>query len=583
MKFNNGFVDQVRNSIDIVKVISEYVRLRKTGANYLGLCPFHSEKTPSFNVHAGRQFYKCFGCDAKGDVFHFIQSIEGISFPESVKFLAERYGISLPRFNASDDLDEAAKERMALFEINARAASVFRDQLSNTREGNQADAYLNNRGVSLQTAERFDLGYSMGSGDSLLRKLSGQYPVSLLLRSGLVVSSDQDSSLFDRFRRRVMFPIRNESGKHIAFGGRILGEGQPKYLNSPETPVYSKSRTLYALFQARESIRRKNFAILVEGYMDCIALHQAGIENTVAACGTSLTDLQAKLLARFTDRVVVNFDPDSAGAAATLRSLNTFLENGFVVRVLSLPDGDDPDAFVRKKGGEEYLRLLDKAPLYFDHLLDRSRRDNDTKTVEGKVNAVNSLLPYLVRVPNRIERTELVKKVAEEFRIDESLIREELKSSASQQREPSGIRRPSQRTELKQSEKYLLKAILEDELTAQTVVPELAASRDYQGLLSENLFKEIITLYAEQGRIDLLRLQDRLRDVQDKLFLNQALFTQLDQVEALRCLEAIKRQKAEQEIAMLQKQIQQAESSQDFEMLASLHTKKTQLKRLMAR
>jgi DNA primase len=583
MNFDNGFVDQVKNSVDIVKVISEYVRLRKAGANYLGLCPFHSEKTPSFNVHAGRQFYKCFGCDAKGDIFKFIQSIERITFPESVKFLADRYGIPMPRFDASEDLDEAAKERLALLEINSKAVAVFRDQLSRTREGNQANNYLKERGVSAQTLERFDLGYSLSSGDGVLRKLGGQYPAGLLLKSGLILSGDPDSHLYDRFRKRVMFPIRSEGGKYIAFGGRILGEGQPKYLNSPETPVYSKSRVLYALFQAREVIRRKNSAILVEGYMDCIALHQAGIENVVASCGTSLTDSQAKLLARFTDRVVVNFDPDSAGAAAALRSLNTFLENGFSVRVLSLPGGDDPDAFVRRRGGEEYLHLLEKAPSYFEYLLERAHRGHDTKTVEGKVKAVDSLLPYLVRVSNRIERTELVKRVAEEFRIDESLIREELKSAASQHREPAGIKRPSQRSELMQSEKYLLKAILEDESTAQRVLPELAASRDYLGLPSENLFKEIVTLYTEQGRVDLMSLQDRLYSEQDKLFLNQALFTQLNQVEASRCLEAIKRQKTEQEIALLQKQIQQAESSQDFDLLAALHVKKTQLKRLMAR
>ena len=253
------------------------------------------------------------------------------------------------------------KERLALLEINQKATQFFRNQLRTTPEGRQALNYLKSRGLNEETIDRFEIGYSLSSSDNLLRRLSQEFPLDLILKSGLVLASDYDSRHYDRFRKRIIFPISSESGKVIAFGGRILGEGQPKYLNSPETPLYSKGRTLYALHQARESVRQQDFAILVEGYMDCIALHQSGIMNATASCGTSLTEQQAKLLSRFSERVVVNFDPDSAGAAATLRSFNILLESGFAIQVLLLPGGDDPDAFVKTRGVVEYRRLLEKA------------------------------------------------------------------------------------------------------------------------------------------------------------------------------------------------------------------------------
>jgi DNA primase len=582
MKFDNSFVDQIKNSVDIVRVVSEYVRLRKSGANYSGLCPFHSEKTPSFHVHSSRQLYHCFGCHAGGDVFKFIQSIERITFPETLKLLAEKYGIPIPKSDFSGELEQTAKERLALFDVNDRAARIFRSQLHNSSEGKQALIYLKERGLSEETIDRFEIGYSLATSDSLTRKLLNEFSSDLLFKSGLVQSSDYDSHTFDRFRRRIIFPIRSEVGKIIGFGGRILGEGQPKYLNSPETSIYSKSRTLYAFNQARESIRRNNFVILVEGYMDCIALHQAGVNNVAASCGTSLTERQAKLLSRLTDRIVVNFDPDSAGAAATIRSLNIFLDNGFKIKVLALPGGDDPDAFVRKNGVESYHALLEKAPRYLDYLVEKAQKENDLKAVEGKIAAVNMLLPYLVRIPNRIERVEQTRRVAETFGIEESVIREELKIAANQNREKLGINPTYLKIELKHSEKYLLKAILENEQTAAEIISELSTSQDYVGLQSESIFREIISCYSKEGRIDLNRLQDSLHSDTDKDFLNQALFTELNQVQALRCLDGIKRQKAEREIALLQKQIEQAEISQDFELLVSLHSKKSELKRMMA-
>ena len=291
--------------------------------------------------------------------------MERVTFPEALKLLAEKFGIPIPQREFSGPLDETSKERNLLLEIHEKAVSLFREQLHHGQEGKKALNYLVQRGLQEKTLDQFLLGYSASSANTLYRKLGQRFSKKTLLESGLIQESDSDDRAFDRFRRRIIFPIRNESGKVIAFGGRILGEGQPKYLNSPETPIYSKSRTLYAIDQARESIRRRGFAVLVEGYMDCIALHQAGIQNVIASCGTSLTEQQAKLLLRYTDRIVVNFDPDLAGANATVRSLGILVENGFNIRVLTLPGGNDPDSFVKTKGVETYVKAIRRgAPVY---------------------------------------------------------------------------------------------------------------------------------------------------------------------------------------------------------------------------
>ncbi len=581
MKFRNDLVDQLKSTVDIVHVVQGYVRLKKTGSNFIGLCPFHSEKTPSFHVRQNPPYYYCFGCNAKGDVFSFIQSIERISFPETLKFLADKYGISLPKLD-SNGLDQNAKERQVLLDIHEKACRIFRTQLNQSNESKLALGYLRERGLTEKTLDQFDIGYSLSFSDSLVRKLGEDFSKEMLLKSGLIQASEMDGRYFDRFRKRIIYPIRNESSRVIAFGGRILGDGQPKYLNSPETLIYSKSRTLYALDQARESIRKKNYAILVEGYMDCIALHQSGVTNVIASCGTSFTELQARLLARHSNRIVVNFDPDTAGGAATLRSLALFLENGFKIKVLALPGGDDPDAFIKKRGVEEYLLLLEKAPLYFDHLLEQARRLNDLKTIEGKITAVNMILPYLAMTSNRIERVEQTKQVAEFLGIEESIIREELKKTINTQGGKLEINRNQLKTNLTASEKYLLKAVLDQGPAAREIMQELSVSEDYVGLQSENIFREIVALFKEEGRIDPSRVQEKLANERDKEFLSQALFSEMDMDQAVRSLDWIRRYKTEQEITLLQKKIKEAELAQDFELLSNLHSKKAALKRMMA-
>src|SRR5689334_8337479 len=366
--------ERVKQQADIVRLVGEYVRLKKTGKDFSGLCPFHQEKTPSFTVSPLKQIFYCFGCGKGGDVYNFVMDMEKCEFPEAVKLVAEKCGISIPRpKERSGEERKENQQRATLVEMHREAQSYFVKQLEGTLEGKAARAYLEDRGLDKDVVSRFGIGYAPSGGDLLLRHLKIKYSEKLLVESGLI-SRDQSGRLFDRFRRRITFPIANESAKIVAFGARALGDDQPKYLNSPETPIYSKSNVLYHLDRAKDSLRRQDFAILVEGYMDAIAVARAGISNVVASCGTALAETQIKLLGRFTKRVVVNFDPDAAGQSATERSISLLLEQDFEVRVLALPGKADPDKFIREQGAGAYLKLLKESPPYVDYLIARARQ-----------------------------------------------------------------------------------------------------------------------------------------------------------------------------------------------------------------
>ena len=326
-----SFADRVKQQADIVRVVGEYVRLKKSGQNFSGLCPFHGEKTPSFAVHPVKQIFHCFGCGKGGDVFSFVMEMEKCPFPEAVRLVAEKCGIAIPKPKASSPEERKEnQQRAALVEIHREAQSFFVKQLESTAEGKVAKAYLEDRGMNGDAIARFGIGYAPSGGDALLRALKPRFAEKLLVESGLI-SRDQSASgrMFDRFRRRITFPIANEAGKIVAFGCRALGDDLPKYLNSPETPIYSKSNVLYHMDKAKEPIRRQDFAVLVEGYMDAIAVARAGVGNVVASCGTSLAEPQIKLLGRFTKRIIVNYDPDTAGQTATERSLTSAAGTGF--------------------------------------------------------------------------------------------------------------------------------------------------------------------------------------------------------------------------------------------------------------
>src|SRR6516225_2672142 len=553
--------ERVKQQADIVRVVGEYVRLKKTGKDYSGLCPFHQEKTPSFTVSPVKQIFYCFGCGKGGDVYNFVMDMEKCEFPEAVKLVAEKCGIPIPRpKERSAEGRKESQQRAVLVEMHREAQTFFVKQLEGTLEGKAARAYLEDRGLDKDASSRFGIGYSPSGGDALLRHLKSQYPEKLLVESGLI-SRDQGGKLFDRFRRRITFPIANESGKIVAFGCRALGDDQPKYLNSPESPIYSKSNVLYHLDRAKEGIRRQDFAILVEGYMDAIAVARVGISNVVASCGTSLAEPQIRLLGCFTKRVIVNYDPDAAGQAATERSLSLLLEQDFEVRVLALPPiGDrkaDPDLFIREKGPEAYRNALKNSAPYVDYLISRARQ-MDLTTAEGKLRALNFLLPYLQKIPNRLLRSEWATRISQQLRVDEPVLRAALGKAAAERRSevhmaPELVGKPA-----KPIERRLIRMLVEAEGFRRKLAERLEQGRLYQGLETEKIFAAVIAAERLDQSLTATEIGASLAERDRRLFF-EILFEDTHEgtwEEAESCLEALRERQIERELASVQREIE---------------------------
>ncbi len=525
MTLSSDFAQSLKLQADIVRVVGEYVSLKRAGAqNFSGLCPFHKEKTPSFSVHATRQFYYCFGCGEKGDVFSFVQKIENITFPEAVRAVAQKMGVALPKQTFSSEAEaKDARLRTVLLDIHERACAFFQDCLRRP-EGARAREYLAGRGLNEETIKKFRLGFAPDSGFVLRDRLKGEFGEEVLRESGLfswkegsqpsaisrqegstqlsgvstqpappnsVIPSESGSpaserpaeaegpagrsepearrlkpeaavsAMYSKFRNRIMFPIASESGRVIAFTGRTLSTDEkagPKYLNSPETAIYSKSRVLFNLDLAKEAIRVLNYAILVEGQMDCISVFAAGFHNVIASSGTAFTAAQAGLLARFSKQIVVNFDPDAAGAKATERTLGLLVEEEFDIKVLTLEPGFDPDLFVRRKGKEAYAQQLRQGSnLYFSYLIDRARAQFPVRSAADKNKALNYLLPHIQRVPSRIVRDGLAEEIAQKLNIDSAVLRQELKHAANS-RETATVK-TSAEAQVTDAEKILIRAL----------------------------------------------------------------------------------------------------------------------------
>jgi len=487
---SSDFKETLKQQADIVRIVGEYVKLRKAGAqNFAGLCPFHGEKTPSFSVHATRQFFHCFGCGVSGDVFTFVQKIENISFPEAVRMVAQKTGVPLPKLEYSSPAEARdARLRGALLEIHEKACAYFQDCLRRP-EGAHAREYLASRGLTTENIAAFKIGYAPESGFLLRDHLKGSFDEEILRESGLFSWKESDlrqparasvlpddstpngleptpkpgvplAMMYSKFRNRVTFPIANESGRVIAFTGRTLSSDEkagPKYLNSPETPIYSKSRVLFNLDLAKEWIRKFDYAILVEGQMDCISVYAAGFQNVIASSGTAFTELQAKLLQRFSKNVVVNFDPDTAGARATERTLALLTEEDFQIKVLTLETGFDPDLFIRRKGKDAYAAALKSSQKYFDYLIERARQQFPARSADSKVKAVNYLLPHIQRVPSRIVRDELAHEIAQRLGIDSAVLRQELKHAAGA-RAAATLKAPAE-AQITDAERVLIRAL----------------------------------------------------------------------------------------------------------------------------
>ena len=644
MPFANDFAQTLKQQADIVRIVGGYISLRKSGAqNYSGLCPFHKEKSPSFSVHAARQFYHCFGCQASGDVFSFVQKIENITFPEAVRSVAQKLGVPMPKQAFSTEAEaKDARLRTALLEIQERACVFFQECLHRP-EGARAREYLAGRGLNEDTIRQFRIGFAPDSGFLLRDRLKGEFSEEVLRESGLfswkensqhsalsaqvgqvphpspsgegggaelphdaprtthdrspqIMAAGSLVSMYSKFRNRVMFPIANENGRIIAFTGRTLATDQkagPKYLNSPETAIYSKSRVLFNLHQAKEAIRALNYVILVEGQMDCISLFAAGFHNVIASSGTAFTGAQAALLARFSKQALVNFDPDAAGAKATERTLSLLIEEEFDIRVLTLDAGLDPDLFVRRKGKDAYSAALKNSQKYFDYLIERARQQFPVRSAEGKHKALNYLLPHIQRVPSRIIRDSVAEEIAQKLSIDSQVLRQELKHAAVS-RKSATVNAPTE-AQVTDAEKILIRALAsESQFQSEDYISDrsgaddafeparqakfvLSSERLHVGLGTESLIEMLLNPPPGAGVMD-IPLSDGDRQLLAAILLKDDEELTAEKIEG--ATRALRRVQIRRRLEQIQKQLESFRST-DGRQLKELMDEKLRLKKIL--
>ncbi len=648
MPTTEDFKETVKQQADIVRIIGDYIKLKKAGAqNYAGLCPFHGEKTPSFSVHATRQFYHCFGCGVSGDVFSFVQKIENITFPEAVRLVAQKLGIPLPKATYSTPAEARdAKLRGHLLDVQERAAAFFQECLKRP-EGARAREYLAGRGLDNKTILRFRIGYAPDSGFLLRDRLAGDFSEEVLRESGLFSWKQEDSrqpsavspqpiqssgaageqqvprglaparndntesegtapttngqrptTIYSKFRNRVMFPITNDAGKIIAFTGRTLAtddKAGPKYLNSPETGIYSKSRVLFNLNNAKEAIRKLDYAILVEGQMDCISVYAAGLHNVIASSGTAFTEMQAKLLGRFSKNAVVNFDPDTAGAKATERTLGLLVEEEFQIKVLTLEPGFDPDLYIRRKGKDAYGEALRNSQKYFDYLIDRARSQFPVRSAEGKVQAVNYLLPHIQRVPSRIVRDELSQEIAQKLGIDSAVLRQELRHTAST-RSAAAVKAPAE-AQATDAERILIRALASarqmqqgEHLSARDGAEEefdparqaqyaLQSEGLHRGLVTESLVEALLNAGPEVADVMQIRCSDSERRLLASILLKEEEELTAERLEG--AVRALRRIHLRRRLEQVQRELKKPGVSDDKALLKELVVEVERLSRAL--
>jgi DNA primase len=582
----SDFAQTVKQQSDIVKVIEAYIRLRKTGGvNFTGLCPFHKEKSPSFSVHAVRQFYHCFGCGVSGDVFSFVGKIENVSFPEAVRIVAQKCGIPLPKREYSSP-EEAAESRLRarLLELHEVATAWFEEQLQ-APEGALAREYLAGRGLSPEGIKKFHIGYAPDSFHALEERLSGMADEATLRASGLFSAKEQGDGtlgpMYDRFRKRVMFPIANEGGRVIAFTARTLETGEKagaKYINSPETPLYSKGQVLFNLDKARTVIRQAGFALLVEGQMDCISVFLRGIQNVIATSGTAFTEQQVAILKRHTSNVVVNFDPDTAGANAAEKSIALLTEEGFSIRIVTLDGGLDPDRYVRERGVQAYSDAIKGARPQADYLIERARLIFPGAAAEQKVKAMNFLLPHIRRMPEKLARDQFAGDAAQKLGIDSAVLREELRQAALRRRDHVEVRAAG----LTEVERVLLRALAivdpEHEQARRLAVDAIAKQPAwFEGL---GVFPALQALTSRQASDPM----DAVEDPRQRALLAEALLGETrspDEGEVASSLQQVQERAIESRQRALRGQIDEAERRGDFGGLTLLMKEKIALDRAL--
>lgn len=525
MLYDQFFIDDLKSRADLVRIIEPYAPLKKKGANWMGCCPFHQEKTPSFSVNPSKGFYKCFGCGKGGTAFNFLMEMEGLNFPEAVERVAEMSGIPLPERIDDGQFQQNKKRREEkkqlseqIVELNQIALEFWEAELQGeSKKAKAAKAYLSERGISEEVQKQFRIGFSPDSWDALLNLLNEKGADERLIeQSGLVSVNEEKERVFDRFRGRIMFPVLDLNGKPVAFGARAMGDDQPKYLNSPETAAYVKGQHLYGLFQSRDSIRQKKFAILVEGYLDLIALYQFGITNVAASLGTAFTPEQSKLLNRSTKKVVINYDGDAAGIKAARRAIEELLPNDLEIKVLVLPNGQDPDDFVRANGAEAYNEARGRALPFLNFALDASVKGRSINNPKQKAEAIEEVMPVLSAIKNPIQKRESFDQSMEFFRIEDDGLKRDLWHTvkSGQRSDTEVFRRQARRAarmRVTLAEQHLLELLVHDQELRAMILPALEES-DYENLATAPVFRAMYSIDENGFEMSLENLVERLPD-----------------------------------------------------------------------
>jgi len=517
--FSQDFIESVRNAGDIVRLVSDYVPLKSAGSRMKGLCPFHEEKTPSFSVDPTRQLFYCFGCQTGGDLFKFVMLYENVGFSEAAETLGRRFGVPIPEKRQARGDDRLTR----LLEMNRVAEEFFKSRLADSQVGAVCREYLRGRRIDDEVASKLGVGHAPDTWEALRGHLiSKRFKAEEILAGGLALPRKGGSGEYDRFRNRLMFPIRDVNGRTVAFGGRAIGDAEPKYINSPETPTYKKKGDhLYGLDLAKAAIRKKGMAIVVEGYLDVAALVQAGFENVVASLGTAFGASQAKLLARFCNRIAFSYDGDAAGAAATERSLDLLLSQGFEVRVVELPGGQDPDDYIGEHGADGYAGLLNDAPEYIEFLIRREGRKNPPR-VDDKIAAINVVLPHLARLPHAIARADWAGRLADAVQVDTDLVMQELRSAVRSAK--PGIRGPAKTVPLpRDAEARLVSRLLTSEQERERWCSEIDPA-DLEGTAVQPIVKVIIQLTHDGRSVDYPTVLEELASEDDREWLTQVAF-----------------------------------------------------------
>ncbi|MCW5960819.1 MAG: DNA primase [Pyrinomonadaceae bacterium] len=604
MLYPQHFIDDLKDRADLLRIVEPYAQLKKKGANWMGCCPFHQEKTPSFSVNPAKGFYKCFGCGKGGTAYNFLMEIEGLSFPEAIKRVADISGIPLPEPVDDENFQKSKKKREAkkkiadqVIELNKFALEFWEDHLqSDNPHSKAAREYLESRGISKETQKLFRIGFAPDSWDAIHNLLKEKGADEKLIEaSGLVSVNEEKKRVYDRFRGRIMFPVLDINGNPIAFGARILGKGEPKYLNSPETPAYTKGDHLYGLFQNKDEIRKKKFAILVEGYLDLIVLHQFGIMNTAASLGTAFTENQAKLLGRFAKRVVVNYDGDSAGIKAARRAIETLVSADFDIKILILPDGQDPDDYIREHGAESYNHLRGQAFPYLNFVLEQVAGSRSLASPRGKAKAIEEIIPVLSAVRNPIQKRESFDQAMDFLRVDDQILKRDLWKSvnAGTRVEPEAIKQQVARaTQAKMTvaELRLLELLVYDEELRDAIIPELEET-DYELLSTASVFRALCEIQEKrlpvnnETLLELTKEDPASQDFVPVLLMSEPARAEGDAIddclsEAENCLVALRSMAIGNMILDISQELVYAEQIKDLELRDQLVVKQIELARM---